>query len=378
MSILLPDLSLYIHIPWCKKKCPYCDFHSYQSKNSIPELQYIQSLIQDLKNDIHLINNRSIKSIFIGGGTPNLINYKYIKYLLHNIKNIVSLNSNSEITIEINPDLITIHTIRKYIQLGINRISIGIQSFNNKLLKSIGREHSAETAINILNQIKKKKINFNIDLMYGLPQQTLQECLYDLKTAILMKPNHISWYQLNIEKNTIFYSKKIHLPNENTIWNMYNQGNKLLTQSKYIRYEISSYSQKKYQCQHNLNYWKFQDYIGIGCGAHGKITTKNKNIIRTIKKYKINDYINSNQYIQKKYKILDKNKPLEYFMNIFRLFQPIKRKYFTLYTGLNKCYIKNEINTLIKKKYIVQTKKFWYTLPKGKIFLNNLLEYFIK
>ncbi|CAL4043569.1 Heme chaperone HemW [Buchnera aphidicola (Phyllaphis fagi)] len=376
--IVLPPLSLYIHIPWCVKKCPYCDFNSYTTKGIIPEFQYINALIYDLKNDLYLINNRTIKNIFIGGGTPNLLNYTSIQYLLDNINKYIFISNTAEITIEMNPDLVTIDTLLAYIELGINRISLGIQSFNNRLLKLIGRKHTSESVIKIFQKIKNKKININIDLMYGLPEQTLEECLYDLKQAILMNPKHISWYQLSIEKNTIFYIKKNNFPNDNIIWDMYNQGNNLLRTSKYIRYEISAYSKKKYQCQHNLNYWKFGDYIGIGCGAHGKITQKNGDIIRIIKKNKISEYINSQKYIQKKYKILNQDKPCEYFMNVFRLFKPIKRKYFKLYTGLNEDYIQENINQLIQKKYIMQTEKYWYTLPKGKNFLNNLLEYFIK
>ncbi|QCI27357.1 radical SAM family heme chaperone HemW [Buchnera aphidicola] len=377
--IFIPPLSLYIHIPWCLKKCPYCDFNAYTLKNHDSQINYIQHLIQDLKNDVSIIKKRTIKTIFIGGGTPSILNNYLIKYLIQKIKTIVSIKKNTEITIEVNPENITIEKILKYQESGINRISFGIQTFNNKLLKLIGRNHTSKKIIILLNEIKKNiKINFNIDLIYGLPEQTLKNCLSDLEQAILINPNHISWYQLNIEKNTVFYYQKPNLPKDSIIWNMYNQGNSLLLQSQYQRYEISSYCKHNQFCFHNLNYWKFGDYIGIGCGSHSKITQKNGKIIRIIKKKRIYDYCNIRKiYIEKKYQIINQDKPFEYFMNIFRLFQPIQKKYFYLYTNLKIKYIKKNIKKAILKGYILKNNKYWKISKKGKNYLNNLLELFI-
>ncbi|CAL4324630.1 radical SAM family heme chaperone HemW [Buchnera aphidicola] len=376
--IVLPKLSLYIHIPWCSKKCPYCDFNSYVSKKNIPEKKYVENLIKDFHNDKKFIQNRKIQTIFIGGGTPNLLSNNSIKNLIENIKNSSEINKLTEITIEVNPESINIEKILEYINIGINRISIGIQSFNQKSLKLLGRNHTEEISTNLLHAIKKNRINSNIDLIYGTPEQTLQDCLNDLKKAIFMDPTHISWYQLSIEKNTPFYFEKLNLPNEETIWKMYNIGDKLLKQSKYKRYEISSYSKPNFECLHNLNYWHFGDYIGIGCGAHSKITHTNGNITRFIKKKNIYHYLSSNKYIQKKYKVLNQEKPFEYFLNTFRLFHPIKKKYFSLYTGLSIKKIQKQINQCIQEKYITETNKYWIVLPKGRNFLNNLLELFIE
>ncbi|CAL4324215.1 radical SAM family heme chaperone HemW [Buchnera aphidicola] len=376
----VPPLSLYIHIPWCIKKCSYCDFNTYKFKKKISEqIQYIKMLIQDLKNDVKLVHQKHIQTIFIGGGTPNLINHHLLRYLICKIKKIIPIKKGSEITIEINPDYITIKDILKYIKIGINRISIGIQSFQNQFLNILGRTHSKNQIITLLYQIKKNNnINFNIDLMYGLPLQSTQDCILDLKTAIKIQPNHISWYQLNIEKNTIFYYQKPKLPTENTIWNMYHNGDKLLKKNHYCRYEISSYSKKNFFCAHNLNYWNFGDYIGIGCGSHGKITNINGQIIRTIKKKRIYEYCNQQyKYIEKKNIIKNSEKPVEYFMNVLRLLKPIKKKSFCLHTNLNLSYIKKSIEKAIKKKYIIEKKKYWFISEKGQNLLNNLIECFI-
>lgn len=377
--MLIPPLSLYIHIPWCVKKCPYCDFNSYKLLQSDSQKKYIKHLIQDLKYNIHYIQGRKISTIFIGGGTPSLMHINLMQYLLNKIKAIISIEENIEITIEANPETINMKKILHYIKSGINRISFGIQSFHQKLLTSIGRTNSVQKTIDMLYEIKKySNINFNIDLMYGLPNQTLEDCLLDLKTAISINPNHISWYQLSIEKNTIFYYKRPNLPHEHKIWNMYKLGNALLLKSNYQRYEISSYATNNKFCLHNLNYWKFGDYIGIGCGAHSKITEQSGKIIRITKKKSIYEYCNNkNKYIKEKFYVLDTEKPIEYFMNTFRLFQPIKKKNFSLHTNLNLDYIHHNIQKAIKKKYIFQTEKHWYISKKGKNFLNDLLMLFI-
>ncbi|CAL4324032.1 Heme chaperone HemW [Buchnera aphidicola (Pterocallis alni)] len=378
--MLIPQLGLYIHIPWCLKKCLYCDFNTYQiKKNTKITIHYIKHMIHDLINDTYLIKNRIIKTIFIGGGTPSLLNYKLLKILMNNIKNIINIDNNIEFTIEINPEFITIDTVIKYTKIGINRISIGVQSFNNKILKSLGRTHSSITAIKIIKQIKKNtKLNINIDLMYGLPNQTISQCIIDLKQAISLKPNHISWYQLNIEKNTIFYYQKPSIPQEEKIWKMYTKGNKLLHKNNYKKYEISSYTKNNSPCYHNLNYWKFGDYIGIGCGSYGKFTQITGKIIRTIKQKRIYDYINNKkQYLYKIYNISNQDRPFEYFINTFRLLKPINKKHFYQSTKIKPKNIQHIIKKSILKKYLIETENYWSILPYGRIFLNNLLSYFI-
>lgn len=372
----LPPISLYIHIPWCIKKCGYCDFYSYVSKEIIPETEYIKSLLKDLEKDLKLIYKRKINNIFIGGGTPSLLHNISIKNLITGIKKRTELSKFSEITIESNPKLIEYKNFRNYKKSGVNRFSLGVQTFNSNLLKKIERTYNKKEVITAIKEIKKINNNFNIDIMYGLPTQSLNNVLSDLKNAVKFNPTHISWYQLTIEPNTSFYKKDLHLPDENIIFEMFNQGEKFLKKSGYIKYEISSYVKSKYKCKHNLNYWNFGDYIGIGCGAHGKITKVNGDIIRTVKNKNINDFING-KYLNAKQLILDKDKPFEYFMNAFRLYKPIYKKHFQERTNISISNIENNIKQALKKKYLIENKDYWETTKKGKIFLNSLLKIFL-
>lgn len=371
----LPPISLYIHIPWCLKKCGYCDFYSKVNKGVIPEKKYIKNLLKDLEKDIVLINKRTIKSIFIGGGTPSLLSSNGVKKLITEIKKRINISNTAEITIEANPTKLEYQRFLEYKNSGINRFSIGIQTFNSDLLKKIERTYDKKEAMLAIEEVKKTNTNFNLDLMYGLPNQSLNNALSDLQIAIKYKPSHISWYQLSIEPNTPFYANNLRLPNEKIIFQILNQGDNFLKKSGYKKYEISSYSKVNHKCQHNLNYWNFGDYIGIGSGAHGKITQKNGDIIRTIKN-NINDFMNGN-YLKKKYLVIKEEKCLEYFMNTFRLYQSTSKKQFEERTNINENYIKNKINKAIKKGYIKEKNNFWSTTKKGKTFLNTLLKIFI-
>ncbi|VAX76865.1 radical SAM family heme chaperone HemW [Buchnera aphidicola] len=374
----LPPLSLYIHIPWCIKKCPYCDFHSYKNSNKVSEKSYIKHLLKDLKNDKKLVLNRTIQSIFIGGGTPSLLKNSSIKYLLNQIKKILPVAKKAEISIEINPNSNQKNKLNQYLKDGINRLSIGIQTFHNHLLKTLQRTYKKKEIISLLNSIKKtSNRNLNLDLMYGLPGQSIQEALQDLYTTIYLKPEHISWYQLDIEPNTPFYSKNIILPSIKEIKKIQREGKKILKQAGYTQYEISAYSsKKKYQCLHNLNYWNFGDYLGIGCGAHGKITQKNKTIIRTVKIKNDMLYI-KNKYIQKKYIVSNKDLPFEFFLNTFRLLKPIKYKNFEQSTNIKKEKIKKKILIAQTKGYLDITDKSWNITERGREQLNNLMSIFL-
>lgn len=372
----LPPISLYIHIPWCIKKCGYCDFYSYVNKTTIPEKEYIKHLLNDLEKDLQLIYNRQINNIFIGGGTPSLLHNESIKNLIQGIKKRTKISKFAEITIESNPKLIEYKRFKNYKKSGVNRFSLGIQTFNSNLLKKIERTYNKQEAINAIKAIKKINNNFNIDIMYGLPDQSLNNVLSDLKDTVKYNPTHISWYQLTIEPNTAFYTKHLNLPHENIILEMLRQGENFLKKSGYIKYEISSYMKSKYKCQHNLNYWNFGDYIGIGCGAHGKITKLNGDIIRTVKNKNINEFIKG-KYLHTKKLILEKDKPFEYFMNTFRLYQPIYKKHFEERTNLNISNINQNIKKALQKKYLIENKDSWETTQKGKIFLNSLLKIFL-
>ncbi|QCI25730.1 radical SAM family heme chaperone HemW [Buchnera aphidicola (Sitobion avenae)] len=373
----LPPISLYIHIPWCLKKCGYCDFYSYVSQEVIPEKEYIKHLLKDFEKDLLLTHNREIKTVFIGGGTPSLLKSISIKKLLYGIKKRNMISKNAEITIEANPKTLEYQRFIHYKNSGVNRFSLGIQTFNSDLLKKIERTYDAKEAIDAIITSKKISDNVNLDLMYGLPGQLLKDALSDLQCAIQHNPTHISWYQLNIEPNTVFYAKKIKLPNEDIISKMSVKGEKLLEQSGYKKYEISSYSKINYQCQHNLNYWNFGDYIGIGCGAHGKITQNNGKIIRTVKNKNINDFLNGN-YLNSIHTVSKKDKIFEYFMNAFRLYQPILKKDFQEKTHVTKNFIEKNIQIAIQEGFLINKSNFWRTTQRGKNFLNLLLEIFLK
>ncbi|QCI22975.1 radical SAM family heme chaperone HemW [Buchnera aphidicola] len=372
----LPSISLYIHIPWCLKKCGYCDFYSYVSKDSIPEKKYIEHLLKDFEKDLHLINDRKISTIFIGGGTPSLLQSNSIKKLIHGIKIRNMISKNAEISIEANPKTLEYQRFMHYKDAGVNRFSLGVQTFNSNLLKKIERTYTSKEVISAVIESKKVNDNLNLDLIYGLPDQSLEDALLDLQYAIKYNPSHISWYQLTIEPNTSFYAKKIKLPHENIIFNMLIEGDKLLEKSGYKKYEISSYSKLNYQCQHNLNYWNFGDYIGIGCGAHGKITQKNGKIIRTIKNKNINDFLSGN-YLNSIFTVSKRDKIFEYFMNVFRLYQPVYKKHFREQTNLNESLIKKNIQIAIQEGFLINELDFWHTTKKGKNFLNLLLEIFL-
>ncbi|MFI4847266.1 MAG: radical SAM family heme chaperone HemW [Candidatus Makana argininalis] len=374
----LPKISLYIHIPWCIKKCHYCDFNSFLIKKKIPYKQYIKNLLEDLDNDIKYISGRNIHTIFIGGGTPSLFPLKSIKILIKEIKKRFLISDKTEITLETNPESSSNNLFYEYKKIGINRISIGIQTLDKNKLFNLGRINNHYNINLICKLIYSKYIkNFNFDLMYGLPNQSISESIKDLNNIIYSKPDHISWYQLTIEPNTYFYYVPPILPNENNIWKMYKLGNNILKKSGYLQYEISSYAkEKKFRCKHNINYWKFGDYIGIGCGSHGKITLKDGTVIRIMKSRNIINYMNKN-YIYKIYNVDYNNLIIEYFMNRFRLSESIPRSEFYYYTGIKEINIRKSINKAIKKKYIKENDLYWTITDFGKLFLNFLIELFI-
>ncbi|WP_343189715.1 radical SAM family heme chaperone HemW [Buchnera aphidicola (Pseudoregma panicola)] len=373
-------LSLYIHIPWCIRRCPYCNFNisifNVKKKKKYIK-KYIKNMCKDLKKDTKLIRKRKIHTIFIGGGTPTILTHKEIYIILKKIKQIVKFSKNIEITIEMDPKTVKNKNIVFYEKIGINRISIGIQTFNNKKLKLLKRMYKCKEAIKIVKKCKKNKnTKINLDIIHSLPNQSLYEALVDIKIACKLNPNHISWYKLEIEKNTIFYKRKIKNTVEKIYFKILKYGKIILENNGYKQYEISSYSKKNNKSKHNLNYWNFGDYIGIGCGAHGKITMKNGKIIRTIKEKNIKKY-NSKKYLYKIIVVNEKEKILEFFMNKFRLYKKFSIKDFYKYTKIKINKIYKKIYKAEKQGYIKIIKKKIETTKKGKNFLENLLEIFV-
>ena len=352
MPTKLPGIpiSLYIHIPWCIRKCPYCDFNSHPVKNSIPEKTYIQALLADLQASINVIEQRPLHSIFIGGGTPSLFSATSIIQLIHGIHKLWPIHDSVEITLEANPGTFEQQRFRDFLNAGINRLSIGLQSLNDKKLQALGRIHSTSEAINAVKTAQDVGFtNINLDIMFGLPQQTIEQALSDVEQALTLQPKHFSWYQLTLEPNTLFYRQPPSLPKDDTIFLMQQQGQTLLTQQGFQHYEVSAYSMSGAICQHNLNYWQFGDYIGIGAGAHGKITSKQGNILRTQKLRSPISYLKAQQTRQSllanQYIVPSTERPFEFMLNALRLQQPLSYQLFEQRTGLTR----NDIEPILKQ-----------------------------
>ncbi|EKA9348644.1 radical SAM family heme chaperone HemW [Cronobacter sakazakii] len=373
----LPPLSLYIHIPWCVQKCPYCDFNSHALKGEVPHDDYVQHLLRDLDNDAPWAQGREVKTIFIGGGTPSLLSGSAMQTLLDGVRARLTLAPDAEITMEANPGTVEADRFVEYQRAGVNRISIGVQSFSEPKLARLGRIHGPEEAKRAARLASGLGLrSFNLDLMHGLPDQSLEEALDDLREAIALNPPHLSWYQLTIEPNTLFGSRPPVLPDDDALWDIFEQGHQLLTAAGYEQYETSAYAKPGYQCQHNLNYWRFGDYLGIGCGAHGKVTLADGRILRTAKTRHPRGYMTGN-YLDKQHEVEAKDKPFEFFMNRFRLLEPAPRAEFVRYTGLSEVAIRPQIDEAIALNYLVETSESWQITEHGKLFLNSLLELFL-
>ena len=384
MQLTPPPLSLYIHIPWCVQKCPYCDFNSHAQKGLIPEAEYIQHLLADLSQDLTAyqaaIRHRKIHSIFIGGGTPSLFSAEGIAYLLKEVEKRIAFEPNIEITLEANPGTAEAARFLGYAEGGVTRISMGIQSFEPEKLLKLGRIHDSEEAIQAVkfaqDSAKSGLKSFNIDLMHGLPNQSVQQALADLETGIALNPPHLSWYQLTIEPNTMFYYRKPTLPDDDALWEIFEQGHQLLTRAGYEQYETSAYAKKGFQCQHNLNYWRFGDYLAIGCGAHGKITFPTGEIYRFSKTKHPKGYMRGEyRYHQEQIEFADR--PFEFFMNRFRLLEAVPKSEFEAYTGLNETVVRPTMDWALTQNYITENASHWQITEHGKLFLNELLEAFL-
>ncbi|CAM3868298.1 Oxygen-independent coproporphyrinogen-III oxidase 1 [Vibrio aerogenes CECT 7868] len=375
-----PPLSLYIHIPWCVQKCPYCDFNSHALKSEIPEQIYIDALLDDLDQDLQdynlLSSSRKLHSVFIGGGTPSLFSAEAIQQLLNGVQARLPFEEGIEITMEANPGTIESERFQAYVTAGVNRISIGVQSFEAEKLEKLGRIHGRQEAIHAAELAHKIGLNsFNLDLMHGLPGQTVAEAMADLDQAIALAPPHLSWYQLTIEPNTLFYSRPPRLPDDDRLWEIYEQGHQKLISAGYKQYETSGYSKPGYQCKHNLNYWRYGDYLGIGCGAHGKLSFDDGRIIRTTKVKHPKGYLNLlKRFRDSEVPVPEVDRPFEFFMNRFRLTEACPKAEFVARTGLTEDRILPLIEPNISQGYLRETATHWQVTEKGKLFLNDLLE----
>ena len=369
-SVIDTPLSLYIHFPWCARKCPYCDFNSHEVQGDIPETQYVETLVQDLAFELKSESRTNLRSIFMGGGTPSLFSAAAIHTLLANIKDRFDI-SKSEITLEANPGTFDQAHFDGYRKAGVNRLSIGAQSFSANALTQLGRIHGPDDiqlAYDGARQAGFKRIN--IDLMHGLPGQTLADALTDLKRAIELQPEHISWYQLTVEPNTKFYKYPPILPKDRVLEDIFIAGNDLLQSAGFLQYEVSAYSLPLEESRHNLNYWQFGDYLGIGAGAHGKISRANQ-VIRTTKSKMPVEYL---QRPEGKLKVVDtKELKLEFLLNTLRLTNGFDLSLFEKTTGLGSGLLDSFLEQAISRGFLVRKINQIIPTEKGRLFLNDLL-----
>ncbi|MDP3009405.1 MAG: radical SAM family heme chaperone HemW [Methylococcales bacterium] len=376
----MPPLSLYIHIPWCIKKCPYCDFNSHAIKTDTPEARYIDALLLDLATDLERYAiTRPIHSIFIGGGTPSLFSPESLNRLLRGVEQQITLADNIEITLEANPGTFESQKFADYRALGINRLSIGVQTFNDALLSKLGRVHSAgeaQRAAEIGHQAGFD--NFNIDLMFGLPDADF-DSINDIKTAINLQPTHISFYQLTLEPNTYFHKFPPQLPDDDHIFAMQQRCQQQLAEYGYQQYEISAYGQTGRQCQHNLNYWRFGDYLGIGAGAHGKISHQlPQSITRSFKAKSPEQYLLNPQNNGGSEIVMSSELPLEFIMNNLRLKQGFTVENYQATTGLLIDTLEPALSDCLKQQLIIQQDGYYRCSEQGWNFLDSILEKFIQ
>jgi len=375
----LPPLSLYIHIPWCVRKCPYCDFNSHTASPVLPEDEYVDALLADLDQDLRHVYGRELASIFFGGGTPSLFSADSLGRLLKGVEQRIRFAPDIEITLEANPGTFEQAKFSAYRGLGINRLSIGIQSFQEAKLKALGRIHNGDEAVRAADMARRAGFdNFNLDLMHGLPDQSQEDALSDLRQAIVLAPTHLSWYQLTLEPNTVFWNQPPKLPEDDTLWDIQEAGQTLLAENGYAQYEVSAYAQPGKPARHNLNYWSFGDFIGIGAGAHGKLSHPDGRIIRTWKTRLPKDYLNPAKPFQAGEKVLNADEmPFEFLMNALRLTQGVDAALFEQRTGLNVDLLASARQQAEQRGLLVADPTRLVATPHGQLFLNDLLQYFL-
>lgn len=374
----LPPLSLYVHIPWCVRKCPYCDFNSHQADDQLNENAYVSALMHDLDSETSCIGERKIESIFFGGGTPSLFSAESIDRLLRGIQDRLNLDANAEITLEANPGTFEQNKFSEFRAAGINRLSIGIQSFDDACLQQLGRVHDgAQAQTAIATAFRAGFDNINLDLMFGLPAQTITQAVNDVRIASNYQPQHISHYQLTIEPNTFFYKHPPRLPGTEALWEAQHQCQQLLSDHGYIQYEVSAFSKPSKQCQHNINYWSFGDYIGIGAGAHGKLTNLDTGqIIRRWKRRQPQDYVEQvakGNAASGESRLEKKDIVFEFLLNALRLRQGCSLSTFEKHTGLNKSELIQSCASIDAELLIIDDDQI-RTSEMGYRFLNDVLE----
>ena len=374
-----PPLSLYIHIPWCVKKCPYCDFNSHENRNEIPEKRYVAALISDLEQSVPRVYGRKIKSVFFGGGTPSLFSPESIHQLLSAVNMLTPIEYAAEITLEANPGTVDIAHFNGYKDAGVNRISLGIQSFNADYLKALGRIHDDKQAIAAAELALKIFDRVNFDVMYALPNQTLTHALQDAELAVNLGPDHLSFYHLTLEPNTPFYITPPSLPSDDMSAEMQEKIENLLSENNYVHYETSAFCKPRNQARHNLNYWQFGDYLGIGAGAHSKLSFHDKITRETRHKHPkaFMEAAEIGNAVDNIWQIESADLGFEFMMNALRLIEGFDKKLFCERTGLNWEAISVALSKAYKQNLISQDLQTIKPTLLGQRYLNDLLALFL-
>ncbi|MDM7322439.1 MAG: radical SAM family heme chaperone HemW [Gammaproteobacteria bacterium] len=377
----LPPLALYIHLPWCVRKCPYCDFNSHQAPGVLPETEYVKALLRDLEHELPLIWGRPIISLFIGGGTPSLFSPEALDAMLSGLRARLKLLPDIEITLEANPGTVEAGKFREFRALGINRLSIGVQSFQDAQLAALGRIHSGREAIAAAEAAHTAGFSdLNLDLMHGLPGQTVESGRADVEQAIALAPSHISYYQLTLEPNTLFHARPPRLPDDELLADIEETGQALLAQAGFLQYEVSAYAKKGFRCAHNLNYWEFGDYVGIGAGAHSKLTLPaEQRILRRARVKNPRDYqaLAGTSAAFEEEDVKPRDAAFEFMLNALRLKEGFAPHLFQERVGIPLGLIRNALQQAEAAGLIEWDVQRIAPSPHGWRYLNNLMQYFL-
>jgi putative oxygen-independent coproporphyrinogen III oxidase len=383
----LPPLALYVHMPWCVRKCPYCDFNSHVAPESIPQRQYIDALLEDLALDAGAAQGRSLVSVFFGGGTPSLFAPDEVGRFLEAARSLVPFAPDAEVTLEANPGTVEHGRFGGYRDAGINRVSVGAQTFDAAQLHTLGRIHGSDDIAKAVDEVLSAGIeNFNLDLMYGLPAQTLQQALADLDAALALAPTHISHYQLTLEPGTVFYHRPPPLPDSDAIWQMQLDCQERLAERGYEHYEVSAYGRVGRRSRHNLNYWQFGDYIGVGAGAHGKLTWLASDerarlaVVRSARIKQPREFLRraSADRVSDRFQVATADLPFEYMLNVLRLTDAFAEAEFEARTGVGFGTIESALGEAQRKRLMQPAGAGrWQVTELGQRFLNDVQSLFL-
>lgn len=375
----LPPLSLYIHLPWCVKKCPYCDFNSHALREGIPERRYVDALIADLDHELPNVWGRRVTSVFFGGGTPSLFAAEAIDEVLCAVRARIALDPSAEITLEANPGTVDMEKFEGFARAGVNRLSLGIQSFNDTHLKALGRIHDSNEARRAIEIARATFENINLDLMFALPNQSLADCEKDIETALSFGAPHLSMYHLTLEPNTLFHRDPPPVPDDELAADMHAKVIECLGAAGFENYETSAHAKSGHACRHNLNYWNFGDYLGIGAGAHGKMSFADR-IVRTVKHKHPETYMQRavmGEAAQETRDVTTAELPFEFMLNALRLSSGFPLTQFAERTGLGLESILHALNQAEARGLIDRDHRVVRPTEKGRLFLNDLLELFL-